>query len=72
MLTENTVNKLNEMCLTAMAKAFKDQMTDSNISKLSFEESFGLLVDKECTSRKNNHLKRLIKQAKFAGARSLR
>ncbi len=27
---------------------------------------FGLLVDQEWTSRKNNHLKRLIKQAKFA------
>ena len=66
MLTENTVNKLYEMRLTAMAKAFKDQMTDPNISKMSFEDRFGLLVDQEWTSRKNNHLKRLIKQAKFA------
>ena len=37
MLTENTVNKLYEMRLTAMAKAFKDQITDINISKMSFE-----------------------------------
>ena len=66
MLTENTVNKLYEMRLTAMAKAFKDQMTDPNISKMSFEDRFGLLVDQEWSSRKNNHLKRLIKQAKFA------
>ena len=36
MLTENTVNKLYEMRLTAMAKAFKDQITDINISKMSF------------------------------------
>ena len=56
MLTENTVNKLYEMRLTAMAKAFKDQMTDPNISKISFEDRFGLLVDQEWTSRKNNHL----------------
>ena len=47
MLTENTVNKLYEMSLTAMAKAFKDQMTDPNISKMSFEDRFGLLVDQE-------------------------
>ena len=33
MLTENTVNKVYEMFFTAMAKAFKDQMTDPNISK---------------------------------------
>ncbi len=66
MLTENTVNKLYEMRLTAMAKAFKDQITDTNIPKVSFEDRFGLLVEQEWTSRKDNHLKRLIKQAKFA------
>ena len=55
-----------EMRLTAMAKAFKDQLTDPNISKMSFEDRFGLLIDQEWSSRKNNHLKRLIKQAKFA------
>ena len=47
-------------------KAFKDQLTDPNISKMSFEDRFGLLVDQEWSSRKNNHLKRLIKRAKFA------
>lgn len=66
MLTENTVNKLNEMRMTTMAKAFKEQMTDQNISSLPFEDRFGLLVDQEWTSRKNNHLRRIIKQAKFA------
>ena len=65
MLTENTVNKLYEMRLTAMAKAFKDQLTDPNFSKMSFEDRFGLLVDQEWSSRKNNHLKRLIKHASF-------
>jgi len=38
----------------------------TNISSLPFEDRFGLLVDQEWTSRKNNHLKRLIKQAKFS------
>ena len=66
MLTENTVTKLQEMHLSAMAKAFKDQLTDPNIADLSFEDRFGLLVDHEWTTRKNNHLKRLIKNAGFA------
>ena len=66
MLTENTVTKLQEMHLSAMAKAFKDQLTDPNIADLSFEDRFGLLVDHEWTTLKNNHLKRLIKNAGFA------
>ena len=66
MLTENTVTKLQEMKLTAMARAFKEQLTEPNINGLAFEDRFGLLVDQEWTSRKNNHLKRLIKQAKFS------
>lgn len=66
MLAENTANKLQEMKLTAMARAFKAQLSDPNIAGLSFEDRFGLLVDQEWTSRKNNHLKRLIKNARFS------
>lgn len=35
MLTENTVNKLQEMKLSSMAKAFKEQLSDPNIAELS-------------------------------------
>src|SRR5574344_1107576 len=66
MLTENTIAKLQEMHLTVMAKALKEQMTDLNMNSLSFEDRIGLLVDREWTSRKNNHLKRLIKNAGFS------
>lgn len=66
MLTENTITKLQEMHLSAMAKAFKEQLTDPNMNALSFEDRIGLLVDSEWSSRKNNHLKRLIKNAGFA------
>lgn len=68
MLTENTVNKLNEKRLTAIARVFKEQLNDPNLSNLSFEDRFGLLVDQEWTYRKNNHLKRLVKQAWFSEA----
>lgn len=66
MLTETTVTKLQEIHLSTMAKAFKEQMTDPAMSELSFEDRFGLIVDQEWTNRKNNHLKRLIQKANLA------
>jgi DNA replication protein DnaC len=66
MLTENTANKLREMHLSVMASAFKEQLTDSQFQSMSFEDRFGLIVDKEWCARKNNHLKKLVKQAGFS------
>ena len=66
MLTETTVTKLQEMRLSVMAKAFKEQLTDPDAAGLSFENRFGLIVDKEWLCRKNNHLNRLINKAGFA------
>ena len=63
MLTGNTITKLQEMHLTVMANALKEQLSDANMNSLSFEDRIGLLVDREWTSRKNNHLKRLIRNA---------
>ena len=66
MLNEMTVTKLQEMRLSAMARAFNEQLMNPDMNSLSFEERFGLLVDHEWETRKNNHLKRLIKKAAFA------
>ncbi|MBR3997252.1 MAG: ATP-binding protein [Clostridia bacterium] len=66
MLNETTVTKLQEMHLSVMAKAFKEQLSDPGMKSLSFEDRFGLIVDQEWSNRKNNHLKRLIKNAGFA------
>ena len=57
---------VNEMKLTTMSRAFKEQLSNPNMAQVSFEDRFGLIVDQEWTSRKNNQLKRLIKKAKFA------
>lgn len=65
MLSENTLSKLNEMKLGTMAKTFRAQMNDSNIGDLSFEERFGLIVDAEWATRKNNRLARLIRNANY-------
>lgn len=63
MLDITTINKLNEMRLTVMAKAFEGQLNNSDLNDMSFEDRFGLIVDTEWSRRKNNHLARLIKSA---------
>ena len=65
MLDNNTMQKLHDMKLGVMASAFKQQLEDQNIAELSFEERFGLIVDAEWTTRKNNRLTRLIRGANF-------
>jgi DNA replication protein DnaC len=59
------VDKLLEMRLRAMSDAFLIQMNDAKMQDLPFEDRFGMLVDAEYTTRKNNSLKRLIKDAGF-------
>lgn len=63
MLTNTTINKLNEMRLTAMAESLREQMQNPSYSNLSFEERFGLIVDVEWSRRKSNQLTRLLKKA---------
>jgi DNA replication protein DnaC len=65
MTNEATLEKLIEMRLTTMADALRQQLADSSMEQLSFIERIGLIVDREYTSRKNNHLKHLIKHADF-------
>jgi DNA replication protein DnaC len=65
MVNEATMTKLHEMKLSAIAASYRQQMEDPAINSLSFDERFGLLVDAEWTSRKNNRLKRLMYRADF-------
>ena len=48
-----------------MAKSFQNQMNDSTVVELGFEDRFSMLVDAEWTARKNNRLKRLMRKAEF-------
>lgn len=65
MTNESTINKLIEMRLTAMADAFRIQKDDPSMKEVPFDDRLGMLVDIEYTSRKNNRLKRLIRNAEF-------
>ena len=62
MTNQSTIDKLIEMRLSSMADAFRIQMDDSTMKEVPFEDRFGMLVDVEYTNRKNNRLKRLIRQ----------
>ena len=65
MLTNTTIDKLISMKLTAMADAFRIQLDDPQMSGVSFEDRFSMLVDIEYSKRKDNRLKTLIKKAGF-------
>ena len=66
MLTHPTHDRLVALGLTGMAKAFEEQRQQPNVASLTFEERFGLLVDREAIEREN---KRLVTRLKFANLR---
>ena len=65
MTNQSTIDKLIEMRLTSMADAFRSQLDDPKLRDVPFDDRFGMLVDIEFSSRKNNRLKRLIRNAAF-------
>lgn len=65
MTNQSTIDKLIEIQLTSMADAFRIQMNETTIKEVPFEDRFGMLIDVEYNSRKNNRPKRLIRQAAF-------
>jgi len=65
MLTQPTIEKLNSMKLAAMAKAFADQMQCPDMTQLSFEERFGLIVDYQITDLENRRMQNRLKTAKL-------
>jgi DNA replication protein DnaC len=70
MLNNATLSQLREMGLSEMASCFREQSelcsaNQDGINSLSFEERFGLLVEAEWLSRRNNRISRLVKQAGF-------
>lgn len=66
MLNEETVRKLIEMRMSAMAESYSEQISNASYQDMTFEERFNLLVDHEYSSRKSNSLQRLLKQAQFS------
>lgn len=65
MLNEQTMDKLHALKLNGMADAFKEQLEQHDIGHLTFEERFGLLVDRHWTWKEDRRMKRLLKSAKL-------
>ena len=65
MLNEQTFDKLYTMKLLGMAEGFKEQLEQTSFHDLSFDERFGILVDRQWSWKENHRLKRLLKEAKL-------
>jgi len=64
MVNQETTEKLIVMRLRGMANAFREELQKPN-TDLTFEERFGLLVDREWTLRQERSLQRRLKTAKL-------
>lgn len=63
MLTHPTVDKLHQLRLPGMARAFTTQLSQPDMEALSFEERLGLLVEEESTVRDAARLKTRLRSA---------
>ena len=65
MIKQATIDKLHDLRLSPMADAFEEQCKGDTYVGLSFEDRFGMLVDRQWESMRNNKLIKLRKQAAF-------
>ena len=65
MMTHPTLNKLERLKFTGMARAFAEQLDTPDIDALDFQARFGLLVDREWTERHNRQLTNRLRRAKL-------
>jgi DNA replication protein DnaC len=63
--TQHTITRLRALRLEGMARAFEEQLLQPAAQSLSFEERFGLLVDRETSWRDSKRIARLLKVAKL-------
>lgn len=64
-MIEQTIDKLHQMRLGGMAKAFQEQLSLAFNDSLSFEDKFSMIVDHEYLDRENKKLSRRLKSAKL-------
>ena len=65
MLNHPTLEKLHQLRLRGMAKAFQEQMEQPEVDGLSFMDRLALLIDREVTERETWHLKIRLRNAKL-------
>jgi len=65
MLNNPTIEKLQAMKFTGMLKGYLEQCEDPDCEALSFEERFGLLVDREAIERDSRRMQSRLRKAKL-------
>jgi len=65
MILEQILDKLRSMKLYGMLSAMEEQMNQPEITSLSFEDRFGLLVDQQWTYKENRRLEYRLRHAKL-------
>ncbi|MFH1495681.1 MAG: IS21-like element helper ATPase IstB [Pseudomonadota bacterium] len=71
MLNHPTLDKLQQLKLTGMVRAWKEQNALPEAAALPFEERLGLLVDRELTERDNRRMQLRLKQARLKQTASI-
>ena len=65
MLTNPTIEKLQELRFAGMQSAYREQLEGSDYQDLTFDERFGFIVDREHTERHNRRLHTRLRNAKL-------
>lgn len=65
MTLQTLYDQLSELRLSAFREALRDQQTNSQYSDLVFEDRLSLLVETECTQRREKRIRRNIHIANF-------
>ena len=65
MLTQPTLDQLQELRFYGMLKAIEEQDNTPDCASLSFEERFALLIEREYIERHNRRLTNRLRKAKF-------
>ena len=65
MLTQPLFEQLRELRCHGMIEALQEQMQQSDIYQLSFDERFSLLIERECITRENRKLTSRLRQARL-------
>jgi DNA replication protein DnaC len=68
MMHQHTLSTLKMLKLPGMAVAFEEQLVQPVTQSLSFDDRFGLIVDREASHRDNQRLGRLLKNARLKHA----
>ena len=65
MANESTMDKMHQMRLSVMARAYREQEDAPGIAEMGFDERLAMIVDAEWDARRTNKRLRYLRQAGF-------